>query len=86
MNITRDDIIDMVGLTEDEVQAIAEHEHVPEISAAALADYLLHRADGVDTIKRMIRDDIRAALIRGDRAHAASLIHAFHHFMESART
>lgn len=81
MNITRDDILGMVDLTEEEIEAIAEHEHIPELSAAALADYMLHQADGIDAIKRMMKDDIREALRHGDRAHAASLIHAFHHFV-----
>jgi hypothetical protein len=31
------------GLTEEEVLAIAEHEHLPEIAAAALASYLVHQ-------------------------------------------
>lgn len=81
MNITRDDILGMVDLTEEEIDAIAEHEHIPELSAAALADCMLHQTDGIEAIKRMMRDDIRDALRRGDRAHAASLVHAFHHFV-----
>jgi hypothetical protein len=32
------DCLAMCGLSEDEVLAIAEHEHIPEIAAAALAD------------------------------------------------
>jgi hypothetical protein len=39
--ITLEDCIGLCGLTEEEVLAIAEHEHVPEIAAAALAQYLL---------------------------------------------
>jgi hypothetical protein len=34
--ITMKDCIDMCGLTEKEVMAIAEHEHVPEMAAAAM--------------------------------------------------
>jgi hypothetical protein len=41
MNITRDDCIALCGLEEDEVEAIAEHEHLPDVAAAALAQYLL---------------------------------------------
>ena len=39
--ITLEDCIGLCGLTEEEVLAIAEHEHLPEIAATALAQYLL---------------------------------------------
>jgi hypothetical protein len=39
--ITLEDCVALCGLTEEEVLAIAEHEHVPEIAATALASYLL---------------------------------------------
>ena len=38
--VTLEDCIAFCGLTEAEVLAIAEHEHVPEVAAAALAQYL----------------------------------------------
>lgn len=41
--ITLEDCIGLCGLTETEVLAIAEHEHLPEIAAAALAQYLLSK-------------------------------------------
>ena len=47
----------MCGLTEDEVLAIAEHEHLPEIAATALAHYLLSREHGSEEIRDMIVDD-----------------------------
>ena len=34
--ISLEDCIALCGLTEQEVMAIAEHEHVPEIAAAAI--------------------------------------------------
>jgi hypothetical protein len=81
MNITREDIIGMSGLDDDEVAAIAEHEHVPDVIAAALADYLLHQQKGAAAIRRMIKDDIRVAIDRGDNSHAALLFKALHHFV-----
>ena len=36
----------MCGLDADEVAAIGEHERIPDIAAAALADYLLKQAGG----------------------------------------
>lgn len=81
--ISLEDCIALCGLTEDEVMAIAEHEHVPEIAAAALAEHLLKQRRGVDTIHRMIVEDIRAALARGDRKHASELFAALRHFLGS---
>ena len=44
--ITLEDCIAFCGLTEQEVLAVAEHEHIPEVAAAALAEYLLNRPKG----------------------------------------
>jgi hypothetical protein len=79
--ITLQDCIAMCGLDEAEVLAIAEHEHIPEIAAAALAQYLLSREHGAEMIRDMLRDDIRAALNRNDRNHARELFMALRHFL-----
>ncbi len=81
--ITLEDCIALCGLSEAEVLAIAEHEHVPEIAAAALAEHLMKQRRGADTIHRMIVEDIRAALHRGDRTHASELFAALRHFLKS---
>ncbi len=82
--ICLEDCIAMCGLTEEEVLAIAEHEHIPEIAAAALANYLLNQEHGCEQIRDMIRDDIRASLRRNDRAHARELLMALRHFLSTA--
>jgi len=79
--ISIEDCIAFSGLTEDEVLAIAEHEHLPEMAAAALAQYLLQQAHGTERIRDMIVDDIRTAQQRGDRAHVRTLLHVLHHFL-----
>lgn len=79
--ISKEDIIGLCGLSPDEVDAIAEHEHMPDVAAAALGDYLLHRAHGADRIRDMIVDDLRAALARADRDHATRLFMALKHFL-----
>jgi hypothetical protein len=73
--ITLQDYIAMCDLDEAEVLAIAEHEHMPEIAAAALAQYLLTREHGAETIRDMLRDDIRSAIAGGDRPHAPRTFH-----------
>lgn len=81
--ITLQDCIAFCGLTEAEILAIAEHEHVPEIAAAALAEYLLKQRRGPEKIHEMIVEDIRAALHRGDREHARELFAALRHFLST---
>jgi len=81
--ITLEDCIAMCGLSEQEVLAIAEHEHIPEIAAAALGQYLLGQERGCEKICDMLRDDIRAALARRDRKHALELFMALRHFLST---
>jgi hypothetical protein len=79
--IALEDCMALCGLDRDEIDAIAEHEHIPELAAAALADYLLHRPKGATIVRDMIRDDIRHAIAGGDARHARQLIHALNHFL-----
>ena len=80
--ISLEDCIGMCGFDENEVAAIAEHEHIPEIAAAALASYLLKQPHGGEAIRTMIVDDIRKALDEGHIKHAAELFMAMRHFLE----
>ncbi|WP_407048121.1 hypothetical protein [Methyloraptor flagellatus] len=79
--ISREDIIGLCDLTEDEVAAIAEHEHIPDVAAAALGNYLVHMDKGAARIRDMIIEDIRAALDDGDVEHAGRLLMALRHLL-----
>ena len=79
--ISLEDCIALCGLTEQEVLAIAEHEHVPEIAAAAIGRYLLKEPNGPEKIRDMMRDDIHAALSLGDSDHASELLMVLRHFL-----
>jgi hypothetical protein len=81
--ITLEDCVAFCGLTEEEVLAIAEHEHMPEIAAAAFADYLTNQEHGTEKIRDMIVDDIRAAQARNDKEHVLTLLHVLHHFLKT---
>lgn len=72
--ITIEDCIGLCGLTREEVEAIAEHEHIPEAAATAMGTYLVHLQQGPEIIRDMIRDDIRLAMEHGHRQHAANLL------------
>jgi len=71
--LTLEDCLALCGLSEEEVLAIVEHEHIPEIAAAELGNYLVQTAAGELRIKAMIRDDIAAAAARGDRNRELAL-------------
>ncbi len=80
--LTLQDCIALSGLTREEVSAIAEHEHLPQIIAAELGAYLVHNPEGRKEIKAIIRDDIEAAHSRGDYLRSAKLKLVLRHFIE----
>jgi hypothetical protein len=79
--ISPEEIVGMTDLTEDEVAAIAEHEHTTDLLAAGLVEYLMHRHGGPQAINRMICEDIRAALHADDLGHARQLYATLKHFI-----
>ena len=80
--LTLADCIALSDLTQEEIDAIAEHEHLPEVVAAELGCYLVHRAGGRQAIEAIIHDDIAAAQARGDHRHSAELKLVLRHFIE----
>jgi len=80
--ISLEDCIAFSGLDENEVAAIGEHEHILDIAATVLANYLLKQPHGGETIRKMIVDDIHPALDAGRVRHAAELFMALRHFLD----
>ncbi len=78
-----EDCVGLCGLTEEEIRAIAEHEHVPEIVAMELGQHLLHQAGGARRIKRIILDDFAAAKARGDLNRARMWRTVFRQFVHA---
>ena len=82
--LTFQDCVALAELTEEEIHAIAMHEHIPEICAAELGRYLLEDKDGVPRIKRMIADDIDERRGRpATSSSAATLKLALKHFIDT---
>ncbi len=81
--LTLEDCIALCELTPEEIEAIAEHEHLPAIVALELGNYLVHTPAGVPRIRRIIVDDIRAAETRGDRRRVVALKAVLKHFVET---
>lgn len=83
--LTLEDCIALSDLTLEEIDAIAEHEHLPETIAAALGCSLVHCLAGRRAIRAMICDDIEMAGAAGDMRHAAELKLVLKHFVEHCR-
>ncbi|MGB8275504.1 MAG: hypothetical protein WCF16_09590 [Alphaproteobacteria bacterium] len=81
--LTLEDCLALCDLSEEEIAAIAEHEHIPVMAAIELGQYLVHTPEGVPMIRRFILDDIRAAQDRGDGEHALLLKAVLRHFVET---
>lgn len=79
--INENDILDMTCLTRAEIDAIAEHEHLSQVEAAEIGDYLMHIHHGPQKVQGMICDDIRDALHKHDLTHARALYKTLHEFL-----
>lgn len=81
--LTYEDCVELSDLTEEEVEAIAQHEHLPEMAALELGTYLVHSAEGVPMIKRIILDDIESARRHGNNQKVLQLKLVLKHFVET---
>lgn len=81
--LTYQDCVGMCELNEDEIRAIAEHEHLPELVALELGQYLAQTSDGQLAIRRMILDDIGVAEAAGNQEKVLRLKGAMKHFVDT---
>ena len=84
--LTFEDCVALSGLTKAEIDAIAEHEHLPEILAAEFGHYLICQDDGALRVRAILADDLRHAEKRGDQAHAEELQHFIAQHMTQNKT
>jgi hypothetical protein len=77
-----EDCVAFCDLTEEEIDAIARHEGIPELPAAELGATLLRRPDGAARIRKMIQDDIAEAQRRRNFTRSVRLKLVLRHFME----
>ncbi len=84
--LTYEDCVELSDLTEEEIEAIAEHEHIPQMAALEMGSYLVHTPEGEKRIKRMIAEDLTAARERGDKHKVAMLKLVLKHYLEHHAT
>ncbi|MEQ8387677.1 MAG: hypothetical protein RIE22_03000 [Alphaproteobacteria bacterium] len=83
MNLTLQDCIEFCELNEEVIDAIAEHEGIPEMAAAELGNYLIQDENGAPKIRAMIIDDIRRARDHGNSHHEMVLLGVLARFVEA---
>ena len=83
--LTWEDCVGLCDLSEDEIRAIATHEHIPLMAAVEIGHYLVHTPHGAPRISRMIVDDIKAAQASGDRIEELKLKAVLRHFIDQHR-
>ena len=81
--LTYEDCLELAELTEEEVESIAQHEHVPEIVALEYGHYLIESPEGIPLLKRIILDDIEEQRRRGHTDKALHLKLVLRHFVHS---
>lgn len=80
--ISQEDCMALCGLEQSEIAAIAEHEHIPEIEAAALASCLLRQPHGAEAIREILVDDIVVAFRANRLGHAVELFETLRSFID----
>lgn len=81
--LSYEDCVEASDLTEEEIEAIAEHERLPEMAALEMGSYLVHTAEGVPAIKSIILDDIEEARRHGHPEKALRLKLVLKHFVDT---
>jgi hypothetical protein len=77
--ITLEGCVALCGLIEEEVLAIAEHEHLPPGGRVRFLSCASRH--GLEKVRDMIVDDIRAVQANGNRDQVVVLLHVLHHFL-----
>lgn len=81
--LTYEDCVEASELSEEEIEAIAQHERLPEMAALEMGNYLVHDPKGVPRIKSIILDDIEAARHHGHPEKALQLKLVLKRFVET---
>ena len=77
------DVIDYCDLDRGEIEAIAEHEHIPVTIAAEMSEALLCTPDGVCRLHSMIIENMQEALEAGHYEHVQDLATIYQHLQRT---
>ena len=79
--LSLDDIMGMCECTEEEIEAIGMHEHVPDAVASEMAAYLVQTPEGERRIRKIIVEDIEIARRLGHTEQEEKLQLVLKHFI-----
>jgi hypothetical protein len=64
--LTLTDCVAFSGLTRDQLEAVADHQHLPTILAAEWAETMLERIEGWRLVEAVLTEEASIASCRGD--------------------
>ena len=74
-----EDCLDFCELDENEVDAIAAHEHIPVICAAEMGSALLKTPEGVRQLHTMVIEDFESAVEHHNKERAVHWAETYQH-------
>lgn len=81
--LSMQDVMDYCDLEQGEIEAIAEHEHIPVVVAAELSEALLCSPEGVCRLHAMIVENMAHALEIGQYEHVQDLSKTYQHLQRT---
>jgi hypothetical protein len=81
--LSMQDVLDYCDLERGEIEAIAEHEHIPMTIAAEMSEMLLATPEGVCQLHRMIIENMQHALDTGHNEHVQALMQTYEHLQRT---
>lgn len=81
--LSMQDVIDYCDLELGEIEAIAEHEHIPVTVAAEMSECLLGSPEGVTRLHAMIIENMQQALDAGRYQHVKDLAETYQHLQRT---
>ena len=81
--LSMQDLIDYCDLDCGEIEAIAEHEHIPVAIAAEMSEVLLCSPEGVCRLHTMIIENMQHALDHGHYEHVRDLAGTYEHLQRT---
>jgi len=77
------DVLDYCDLDRGEIEAVAEHEHLPMTVAAEMGESLLCTPEGVFRLHAMIIENMQQALEAGHYEHVKELAQTYEHLQRT---
>lgn len=81
--LSMQDLIDYCDLDCGEIEAVAEHEHIPMTIAAGVGESLLCSPEGVCRLHSMIIENMEHALEVGQFQHVKDLAETYQHLQRT---